>query len=275
MSPLLKKDIQLVCFDVDHTLLNDAQQLTPLTERTLKELQEREIHVILATGKNRDAVLEIIETLDLCDPLIFSNGCLIQTGDGKILCKHTLPLEKSQQVLDFGMRNRVNMMMYCSDRTIEKEGHQSPNLTAKYGGSPPVVVKNWEDLDERLHDVLKILFIDGRNKPFLVELEEKLNHEITEDISTCYSLPFLLEVMPRGVSKGNTLHELSQLINIPLDNMMAFGDGNNDIEMLEFAGVGVALGNATPELKEVADHVTLTNNEDGPALFLRDYFNLP
>ena len=81
--------------------------------------------------------------------------------------------------------------------------------------------------------------------------------------------------MPRGVSKGNTLHELSQLINIPLDNMMAFGDGNNDIEMLEFAGVGVALGNATPELKEVADHVTLTNNEDGPALFLRDYFNLP
>ncbi|MCK5202170.1 MAG: HAD-IIB family hydrolase, partial [Spirochaetales bacterium] len=83
-----------------------------------------------------------------------------------------------------------------------------------------------------------------------------------------------LEFMDGGVSKGSALFEVTDYLDISIDNIMAFGDGQNDISMIETAGIGIAMDNATDEVRAVADSITLSNNDDGVAVFLEEFFKL-
>jgi len=136
------------------------------------------------------------------------------------------------------------------------------------------VVEKWDDLGDALQQVLKIVFIDGEDHQRLERMDEILQREIETGIDTVFSLPILLEVQPQGVCKGTALQQVAEMLQIPREEIIAFGDGNNDKEMLQFAGIGVALQNATPELKLAADKIVPSNNEEGPAKFLCEYFNL-
>jgi hypothetical protein len=136
-------------------------------------------------------------------------------------------------------------------------------------------VSDWEDLGDELDRILKISFIHAESHTPLEAMDIVLKHNIPDGIDTCFSLPILLEVHPAGVSKGTALREVANILNIPMQAILAFGDGNNDLEMLRYAGIGVALENATPELKNAANYVVPSNNEEGPARFLREFFNLP
>jgi hypothetical protein len=265
--------IRLVCFDVDHTLLSDEQQLLPLTEDTLRKLQARGIKIILATGKNLAATRDIVDRLKLDDPLIFANGSLIQYRNGEILSQKDLKPERTRQILQLGDAKGLDMMLYVTNDTIVKEGGKFLHALDRYGGPKSKEVAQWQDIGTNLDHILKIVFIDEEyNK--LVEMSRILETNIPDGIETCFSLPILLEVQPEGVSKGSALEEVTHFLKLPREALIAFGDGNNDIEMIQFAGIGVALENATPELKKVANYVVASNNEEGPAQFLRDIFIL-
>ena len=265
--------IRLVCFDVDYTLLSDEQQLLPMTEQTIKKLQSQGLKVILATGKNLNATRDIVDRLDLNDPLIFSNGCIIQYRDGRIFSQKGLSPQRAREIIQLGDEKGMDMMISVPDATLVKEDGAFYRSMKKYGDSNYVELKNWYEIEPNLDHILKIVFVDeDHNK--LVQMNHIINNEISDGINTCHTLPILLEVLPEGVSKGTALQELLQHFDYPREAVIAFGDGNNDIEMIEFAGIGVAMGNATPELKKVADVTVLSNNEEGPAQFLKKVFNL-
>jgi hypothetical protein len=266
--------IRLVCFDVDHTLLTDQQELTPKTAQTICDLQKQEIKVILATGKNLAAVQEIVDRFSLDDPLIFINGCLIQYRGGRVAYKRTLQPQYARQVLRLGDEQGLDMLLYFTNDVVVRAGGTFNNALDKYGGPSPRVVSDWEDLGDELDRILKISFIHAESHTPLEAMDIVLKHNIPDGIDTCFSLPILLEVHPAGVSKGTALREVANILNIPMQAILAFGDGNNDLEMLRYAGIGVALENATPELKNAANYVVPSNNEEGPARFLRDFFNL-
>jgi len=264
---------KLICFDVDYTLLTDDQQMLPMTEETLQELQERGIKIMLATGKNLEATREIVERLHLTDPLIFLNGSLIQYSSGEVLLKWEIPTERSKQVIQLGDQEGMDMMVYKTTDTIIKEGGKFAHTLDKFGDCKLREVKSWHELADNFDSILKILCIDEDTQR-LEKMREILKSSIQDGINAYLSLPFLLEVQPSGVSKGKALQEVAQLLKIPREAIIAFGDGNNDVEMIQFAGTGVAVENATPKLKSVADHIVPSNNEEGPAQFLRKTFNL-
>lgn len=266
--------ISLICFDVDYTLLTDEQVLTEKTETTLKQLQQMGITLMIATGKNLAATRHIVDVFSMDSPLIFINGSLIQLADGEILHKHTIPYSNVQQILELGERYKTEMMLYFTDETIVRAGGRFSYALDRYGGPSPRAVDNWYDLGDALQQVLKIVFIDGEDHQRLEKMEDILRREIKTGVDTVFSLPILLEVQPQGVCKGTALQQVAKMLHIPREEIIAFGDGNNDKEMLQFAGIGVALQNATPELKLAADKVVLSNNEEGPAKFLCEFFNL-
>ncbi len=266
--------VRLICFDVDYTLLTDEQILTEKTEKTLKRLQQLGMTLIIATGKNLASTRSIVDALSLNSPLIFINGSLIQYSNGEVVYKHSIPHTIVQRILELGEQQNMDMMLYFTEDTVIRAGGKFPHALDRYGGPSPRVVDNWDDLGDELEQVLKIIFIDGEDYQRLEEMDGILQERIPTGIDMVYSLPFLLEVQPQGVCKGAALQQVAQMLQIPRDEIMAFGDGNNDKEMLQFAGIGVALQNATPELKLAADHVIPSNNDEGPADFLREYFNL-
>ena len=265
--------IRLLCFDVDYTLLSDDHQLLPMTEQTIKRLQSQGIKVMLATGKNLSATRDIVERLDLNDPLIFTNGCIIQYRDGKIFSQNGLDPDKANKVIQLGTARGMEMMVSVPDEIFVKEDGPFFRTMEKYGNSNFREIKAWDELGSNLDRVLKIVFIDEDNEK-LMDMNDVLENAIPDGIETCHSLPVLLEVLPEGVSKGSALQEVTRFFNYPREAVIAFGDGNNDIEMIEFAGIGVAMENATPGLKKVADVIVPSNNEEGTAQFLKNIFNL-
>lgn len=265
--------IRLICSDVDHTLLTEEQQLLPMTEATLRRLQERGVKIILATGKNLGATRAIADRLKLDDPLIFVNGSLIQYRDGKIFNRHELQPEITEQLIQLGESQGMDMMLYVTNDIFVKEGGKYSHALDKYGGPKPIELKDWQDMGANLAHILKFVFID-EDFSRLERMKVILEKNISNGIELCFSLPILLEVQPAGVSKGSALEKVAKLLELPREALMAFGDGNNDIEMLQYAGIGVALENATPELKNVASHLAPSNNEEGLARFLQDFFNL-
>ncbi len=273
MNTGLTDSIRLICFDVDYTLLSDDQQLLPETEQIIKKLQSQGIKTILATGKNLNATRDIVNRLDLNDPLIFSNGCIIQYRDGKIFSQKGISAEKAREVVQLGDARGMDMMISVPNEIIVKKDGPFFRKLEKYGNSNLLEVNDWSEIESDLDRILKIVFVDEDNNR-LLDMDKILQDTISDGIETCHSLPILLEVLPSGVSKGSALKKVAEFLNYPREAIIAFGDGNNDIEMIEFAGIGVAMENATPELKKAADFIVPSNNEEGPAQFLKDIFNL-
>ena len=270
----MKSDIRLVCFDVDHTLLTDQQELTYKTKQTIFDLQARGIKVMIATGKNLAAVQSLVDELGMDDPLIFVNGCLVQYRDGREVLHEELRPDLTRRVLALGSRQQMDMMLYFVNDTVVKAGGIFNNALERYGGPTPRIVEEWQDLGGELDHVLKIVFIHSDDRRCLEEMAEILKKEIPQGIDLCFSLPILLEIHPEGVSKGAALKKVAKMLDIPMKSIIAFGDGENDLEMIQYAGIGVALGNATPTLKAAAAYVIPSNNEEGPADFLIEYLNL-
>ena len=274
MTLISADQIRLICFDVDHTLLTDQQKLTQNTERVLRQIQTKGIKIILATGKNLAAIRPIVDKLKLDDPHIFANGSLIQYPDGGIVYQRVLPPQQVRRILELGDEQRLDMMLYVTNDTFVKKSGRFSHVLDKYGGPKPGIVADWSELGEALNHILKIVFIHANDHCYLENMELILKENIKTGIVTCQTLPILLEVQPTGVNKGAALERVARILKFNRESLLAFGDGNNDLEMLQYAGLGVALENATPELKMNADHIVPSNNDEGPAEFLKRYFNL-
>jgi Cof subfamily protein (haloacid dehalogenase superfamily) len=220
--------------------------------------------VVLATGKTRTSVESIIKTLGLDTPGVFVQGMMICNADGTVRKQTTIEAGVARRVINYAESNGFEVIAYSGNRLLAKHSEEPFSAIAKYGEPVPQAVGPLvNNLDGTQINKLVVL---GGNVRKLKALRWQLNQQIGMQVSfTTAAVLTSLEVLPKNGGKANGVRTLIKDLGVAPENIMAIGDGENDIEMLKLAGLGVAMGNAAAEVKAAADEVVSSNNADGVA----------
>ncbi|GAB3068726.1 Cof-type HAD-IIB family hydrolase [Virgibacillus ainsalahensis] len=237
---MTKKAIKIIALDMDGTLLNDEHVVSESTQQAITTALENDIHVVLSTGRGLKTCYPYAESLKLTSYLVTANGGEIWTVDKKLLQQHLLETEKIEKMWRLGKEIGLEMWMISTSGVFREE---RPDNFQDY---------KWLKFGCNSFDKTKL---------------DKMVKELSyfEGLEMTNSLPTNVEVNPAGVSKAAALKFVCKEIGVTMDNVLAVGDSLNDIKMIQEAGVGVAMGNAQEAIKNVADFVTDTNNNDGVA----------
>ena len=258
--------MKLIALDIDNTLLNTKHQITPLTKRALQQAATNGLKIVLATGKTRASSGAIKEALNLQTPGVYLQGLVITAADGTPTKKIELPTDVTREALETAVALGYPFTAYHDTHVYALERSPYTEWVVDYQEPAPQVFDNLEQLLAQ-QPVQKIIF---RHEPeVLQKLRPIFAKQFSGRASLVNSQTWLLEIVPLGTSKGGGLRIVLDEMNIAPEDIIAFGDGENDLEMLQMAGVGVAMGNAMPILKDTADFITRTNDEDGIAYALK------
>ncbi len=255
--------IKLIAVDLDHTLLNSKRVIAPEDMAAIKAARAMGVDLTVATGRMFPAALPYCLELDIDLPVITYQGALVKTMlSHEELLHLRLDIDVAREVLRFAHARNLHLNVYNGDTLLVTEENE---LTERYRtvNRIPVIVE--PELKYRLDFAPTKLVIIENDGAVMDKLEAELRllYEPRYDISR--SLPHLLEIGHPDATKSKALDFLANKLGIERREVMAIGDGLNDIDMLEWAGIGVAMGNSPDEVKAVADWVTSDNDHGGVA----------
>lgn len=263
---------KILAFDIDGTLTDSEKKITPRTKSAIIRAQEQGCVVAIASGRPRPGVRRYADELELKKNggyiLALNGGLLERYSDGRIIRQSVIPREYYGEICELAKANNVNILTYDGDTVVsEKLDDKYLEIEVRING---LAQKRVENLREYLtYEAPKFLMLgDG---DYLARIEPEVYARLHERMDVYRSEPFFLEILPKNINKASALEELLSFVGAKRDELMAFGDGYNDISMLEFAGMGVAMQNAHAEVKEHADIIAPGNDEDGIADILEKY----
>ena len=256
--------IKLIVLDIDGTLLNSKLEVSARTERAIKAAIAEGVEVVLATGKTRHAGAHLVERLGLTSPGIYVQGVIIYEPDGKIRFQQALDPAVARQAITFGEDRGFQFIAYHGDRVmVRKVTPEVVDGMVKYHEPMPEAVGPLQNLLDSV-PVNKLLAVGDAK--LVKALRWQLNAQLNGSVKLVQAaIPTMVEILPPGASKGAALRALMKNMQIPAEQVMAMGDAENDIEMLQVAGLGVAVGNAEQKLKDVAKEIVASHDEDGVA----------
>ena len=256
---------ELLVLDLDGTLTNSQKEITPATREALIRIQEAGKKVVLATGRCDGGVMPQVKELELdrfgSYILTYNGGRLRDCRTGAFICNHPLPPEVIRPIYDLALQY-PDVDLACDTDEAVYSGIQANAYTAHEAKVSNLPLVHLEDFPNRLPLPVNALLMTG-NPGHIAEIEPQLQKKFEGVISVYRSDPFYLEFMPLGIDKGTSLQVLLDYMHITADQMIACGDSYNDVPMLQVAGLGVAMANAVPEVKEAADFITRSNDEEG------------
>jgi len=261
-------DYDLIVFDIDGTIHDSNHQLHPFTQQTLLKLHEIPIPFTLATGKNLPATRKTADALGARLPLVLSNGCMLQKKTGEVLYKEALPENVTRMIIQICESRNLDLAIFIDNDIYIKEMNHNYGILHDYGSPELIPVGNWVEMDNHLARIHKLMVIDRVSQDNLLSLEQIYRSHIKDEVEYCHTLKEMLEVMPAGVSKKSALQFLLNEENIPFERVIAFEDGDNDVEMVSAAGLGIAVENGSEKVKGAAKLVIPSCDENGPAQFL-------
>ena len=257
--------IKLITIDIDDTLVNTAKQVTPRVKAALQEATAQGVKVVLTTGRPLPGVQEYLDELGLNHQddqyAITYNGGVVQTTNGEELGGKELAYSdylRLREVADeLGAYLQVETIdaAYTSAKEINYWASRE-NFLIKM----PLIIKPVDEMDPNDHYV-KFMFIG--DEADIDSWRDALPADVKEAYYIVKSTPQHLEFMHKDATKGSGLLTLAAKLGIDRSETMALGEQQNDVTMIEAAGLGVAMGNAVPEVKAVADVETTTQNADG------------
>ena len=255
--------IRAVVFDLDGTLLDENREISALNRRVIRDLRAQGIKVFLASGRTYMSMLPYYQSLDLDTPIISYNGAKIIYPDGEI-SESKLESQAVNTLVELSRSFQVHLNLY-HDETWYTERAQSTEAIfyAKTAGLTPVALT----LDRLTEGATKALFIAEPEK--LSEVKVAVVERLGDQVAVTSSIRTFLEVLKRGVNKGQALQHVMRRYEIDLRDVVAFGDGLNDLEMLQEVGLGVAMENAYQELKVAADDIAPHHQRGGVGLYLQ------
>jgi Cof subfamily protein (haloacid dehalogenase superfamily) len=259
---------KLFVADMDGTLLDDNKNISDKNILTIKKLQNFGIRFVVATGRHDSMIKSYLKHLDLNVPVISCNGAMVREpfGDQELLSK-ALPKKQSLAVIDICKEKNATFHIYGHESIFgEKLSHKmlyyhnlNKTLPSKER-TKLVIVSDCRDIVLKESEPLyKFLILSDTNKD-LLDIKDCLDN--IEGLSVCQSMPKLLDVMKEGITKAYALQKLSESLGIKRNEIVAIGDQLNDLDLLEYAGLGIAVANAEDALKEKADMVTIANNNE-------------
>lgn len=251
---------RLVAMDLDDTLLTDDLTITEATRSALAEAASRGVKLTIATGRMYASAKRVAARIGLNVPIITYQGSLVKNLiDEYVLYERFVPRETVDKIYAYCRRHGLHLQTYVNDRLYAFEENDKLIAYANLSDIPYTVVSDLAEVPEGNHT--KLLIIDEPER--LDRLAPELRELAGPDVHVTKSKANFLEFLHREGTKGHALRFLAGYYGIPMEETMAIGDSWNDRDMIEAAGLGVAMANAVPALKEIADYVTLGNNEDG------------
>jgi Cof subfamily protein (haloacid dehalogenase superfamily) len=261
---------QLIASDMDGTLQGESGTISQRTRQALQMAMDQGCLVAIATGRGFAPAARLAQELGLNAPLICYQGALIRDHrDGTIVHTATIPLDVAREVIAFSQARRLNVQVYMEeDRAYADQVNSIIARVADMAGVPVTGVGDLADWLER--PPLKFLFFVERQEA-APGLARDLQAQFNSRLQVVRSWHQLVEVTGPEVSKGEALARLAVRLGVPQSATMAIGDQDNDVSMITWAGLGVAMGNASPAAKAAADVIAPPLADDGSAWAIERY----
>ena len=263
---------KMLVLDIDDTLLNSQHEISETTFNRLLEFQKAGNHLVLASGRPTASMFQTAYDLKLDQHdshMISFNGAVV-TGlaERDELFSQRMNMAEQQEVVKYIRDNDLVIVGYTEDGIkVDRENDYS-HIEGELTGLP--VDYDYEHFNHLSTPQLKLM---GVADPVIVNrLENELGRTFAQETNAVTSKPYFLEFMHEKSSKGSSLLRLCDHLGIDISEVIACGDGNNDLTMIQTAGLGVAMANATETLKAAADYITASNDEDGIVQVIDKFF---
>lgn len=266
MTNMIKNNnIKLIATDLDGTYLNSESSISDYNKKVFQKLINEGIEIILATGRAFNGMRRYKDMIDNKNHSIVFNGSVIADTDGNFIYNKVIDEDSSRAIANLHNKYKVYLHVYSGNKYIvsKPDFYYKRYIEREKITDTIVGLENIEDFQ-----FSKMVFIGDRDE--LESLQSEIRNNF--NVHTSFSHTNFLEVLAYGINKGSALEWLCNKKGIKREEVIAFGDNYNDIEMIEYAGIGVAIGNAEEDVKRKSDYVCLTNDEDGVGRFLSEYF---
>lgn len=284
---------KLLALDMDGTLLNENKEITNENIVAIKKAKQLGVKIVIASGRTIQGIEKYLEELDLLSEdnyCVVCSGAIVMNNTKEIIIQSDpLSYEEFTYVFELVKQLHITLNMY-SDESILIHSSNYYSRFDSIANNIPLQKMDFNSLDKNtliskimlinedlsIAEEMKALFPGIIVKDISIESKEGYNKELFKDISKLPSeflekfnvskvTPFNVEVMKKSANKRSGIEKIAQELNIKPQEIICIGDSGNDRHMIEYAGLGVAMGNAFPEIKEIADYVTFTNEENGVA----------
>ncbi|HGI4028961.1 TPA: Cof-type HAD-IIB family hydrolase [Streptococcus agalactiae] len=256
-------DIKILALDLDGTLFTTDKKVSEENKVALKAAREKGIKVVITTGRPLKAIGNLLEDLELVsdeDYSITFNGGLVQQNTGKILAKTAMTRQEVEDIHEelYQVGLPIDILSEGTVYSIANKGHHSQYHLA----NPLLEFIEVDDLEQVPKDVVYNKIVSVIDATYLDQQIAKLPDRLKVDYEMFKSRDIILELMPKGVHKAVGLELLTKHLGLDSSQVMAMGDEANDLSMLEWAGLGVAMANGIPEAKATAKATTICNNDE-------------
>lgn len=257
---------KMIVLDLDGTLTNRDKVVTDHTKEVLFEAQKRGKIVVLASGRPTYGVVPLAEELELEKYggyiLSFNGGIIMDCRTKEVVFQKKLPVEVNAKIVELAHKERVTLMAYQDEYIITNDkDFEYVQLESRISH---MKIKQVDDMAAYLNFVVpKMIMTDDGD--YLATVEGRVKAALGKNLSVYRSEEFFLEILPKGIDKAQSLEHLLSSMGVTREEIIACGDGYNDLTMIQYAGLGVAMGNGVLPVRKAADYITLSNNEDGVA----------
>lgn len=260
--------IRLIAIDLDGTLLTDDKQISDRNKEVLTKAKEQGVKVVLCTGRPLFAIEPYLDRLELRDEGDYSitfNGSSVQKNDtAETLLAHSLSFDEVSRVAKVMRKLNLPLDIISVDTVIHLDTAKEPH-TSIYESMNPLLKVEHATLETLDKDRLFNKMVVAVETSYLDEKIAQLPKELLEEFNIMKSRVNLLEIIHKEASKAAGIDELANYLGIKQSEVMAIGDEANDFSMIEYAGMGVVMDNGSQEVKDIAQFITKSNEEDGVA----------
>lgn len=263
---------KMIALDLDGTLTNSEKKISPRTKDALMKAQEQGVTLVLASGRPLYGIMPLALELQLKEHdgyiLAYNGGKIIECRTGTVIFQNSLTQDRSRMVIRAAECAGTDILSY-DEEWIVTNNRFSP-YAVEESRINRLELKQIDDLSGWVHGLVPKFILLGHPDDLAVK-EPLVKRWLGQDFSIYRSAGFFLEVMPRGIDKARSLEQLLRQLKLHPESLVACGDGYNDLSMIDYAGLGVVMANGVDSLKEHADFITDSNDEDGIARVVEQF----
>lgn len=266
--------IKLIAIDLDGTLVDNHQKVSQENISVLRQAHQKGVKIVICTGRPIKSSQTVIDSLNLKGTedyvITFNGGQILRASDNEVIYESGLDFEDFQRWYHVTQELHLPLNVIDDQWVYEPKDYKktSPSIYVSEITTAPSKVADFTSFTE---DARFLKFVSGTHADYLQAQYHKLDPQLLKNYNVVFSRDCLLEVLNVNTSKADALKVLGDRLNIGLHEMMTIGDQGNDMTMIKMAGIGVAMGNASLAVKEIADFVTDSNENDGVAKAVRHF----
>ena len=260
---------KLLAVDMDGTLLNNKRRITDKTIEAVQAAAKMGVLFVISTGRPVQGVEKYSQLLGLTAPVILYNGAMIVVSDTKeVIYNKGLSEKDIEKIFALGQSVNTTMCVWSNNQLYGNVINDKINEYKKLSGVEPILITDYQQIIRQ--GITKILWYDAPAE--IQRWQDTMLRDAFSNVTYCTSKPEFLEFFNSQVSKAKALEIIGKQYDIKPEEMIAVGDGYNDLSMLQYAGLGIVMENAPEGLKELIPNVTASNEEDGVARVIERYF---